>query len=131
MIDDRNRDKARATSVINQKKLNHLLEETGGDIESIKQSLKGSGRNFSKRSGSTQRSDSVRLARLDMVEALETALNGVKSPVLDAYRSKFQRRMDSTKDGNKPEFNFEVENDHLVKTGIVDGVFQITAPEDL
>jgi hypothetical protein len=55
MIDER---KARASSVINAKKMEYLLEETGGDIESIKQSLRGStiekasGRN-SKRSGST------------------------------------------------------------------------------
>ena len=39
MIDERNK---RSSSVINAKKMEHLLEETGGDIESIKQSLRGS-----------------------------------------------------------------------------------------
>ena len=66
-----------------------------------------------------------------MVEALETALAGVKSPALEAYRSKFQRRMDQTKDGGSPEFDFEVDSQHMVKTGNLDGVFQIKAPQEL
>ena len=70
----------------------------------------------------------MRLARLDMVEALETALIGVTSPALEAYRSKFQRRMDQTKDGVTRDFDFEVESQNMVKTGNLDGVFQIKAP---